>query len=130
MPTWGIFGAQNRPKMGQVGLKMALETIIVEKSEFSRKALNTTIKSIKMTPRAVTKRAKIAPRRSQDGFISVLFSLRFLHRFFVGLGSDVGAIWGGFWDPKSVIFGIDFSLIFACRSKIAPRAAKSLPRTS
>ena len=37
-------------------------------------------------------------------------------------------ILGGFGGSKSVIFGIDFLMIFACRSKIAPRAAKSSPR--
>ena len=97
-------------------------------------------------------------------FFWVLFSLRFLHRFFVAFWSDFGVIlggfgrsksvilaidfehrflivfWfdfgvilGGFWEPKSVIFGIDFLMIFACRSKIAPRAAKScqeLPKSA
>ena len=31
----------------------------------------------------------------------------------------------GFGGSKSVIFGIDFLMIFACRSKSGPRAAKS-----
>ena len=62
---------------------------------------------------------------SYVGSISVLFSHRFLHRFLVDLGVDFGVILGGFGGSKSVIFGIDFLMIFACRSKIAPRAAKS-----
>ena len=82
MPTWGVFGAQNRPKMGQVGLKMALETIIFEKSEFSRKALKTHIKSINMTPRAVTKQPKIVHKRCQDDLAEVFFSLRFFALIF------------------------------------------------
>ena len=50
-PSWSLLGGQNRPKMGQVGLKTALETLFFEKSEFSGKALKTNEKSIKMTPR-------------------------------------------------------------------------------
>ena len=44
--------------------------------------------------------------------------------------TDFGAILGGFWEPKSVIFGIDFLLIFTCRSKSGPRAAQSGPRAA
>ena len=47
-------------------------------------------------------------------FISVLFSLRFLHRFFVAFWCDFGAIWGAFGEPKSNIFGIDFPCARAC----------------
>ena len=41
---------------------------------------------------------------------------------------DVRNILGGFGKSKSVILGIDFWIIFACRSKSGPRAAKSGPR--
>ena len=68
---------------------------------------------------------------SYVGSISFLFSHRFLHRFLV----DLGVILGAFGESKSVIFGIDFGMIFACRSKSGlrapkrgPRAAKSGPR--
>ena len=57
--------------------------------------------------------------------ISVLLSHRFLHRILDDLGVDLGVILGGFGGSKLVIFGIDLLMIFACRSKIAPRAAKS-----
>ena len=67
---------------------------------------------------------------SYVGSISVLFSHRFLHRFLVDLGVDFGVILGGFGGSKSVIFGIDFLMIFACRSKSGPRAAKSGPRAA
>ena len=50
-PSWSTLGGQNRPKMGQVGLKTALETIFFEKLEFSRKALKTNEKSTFLTPR-------------------------------------------------------------------------------
>ena len=83
--------------MGQVGLKTALETIFFEKSECSRKALKTNIKSIKMTPRAVTKRPKIVPKRCQDDLEELFFSLRFLYHVFVVFWSDLGVIGGGFW---------------------------------
>ena len=55
----------------------------------------------------------------------LLFSHRFFDRFLVALGSHFGSILGPFWGSKSVIFGIDFFMIFACRSKSAPRASKS-----
>ena len=71
------------------------------------------------------------------GFRSALFSHRFLHRFLVAFGSDFGAMLGGIWEPKSVIFGIDFLMIFGCRPKSgqerpksAPRAPKSGPRAA
>ena len=116
--------------MGQVGLKTGLETIFFEKSDFSRKALKTNRKSIKMSPRAVTKRPKIAPRQPQDDLEDSCFSYLFLTSILVRFGCDFGSLWAPFLEPKSVIFGIDFWMIFACRSKIAPRAAKSLPRAS
>ena len=72
MPTWGVFGAQ-------IGLKMAVETILFEKSEISRKALKTIIQTIKMTPRAVTKQPKTVRKRCQDDLAEVIFSVRFLH---------------------------------------------------
>ena len=127
-PSWSLLGGQNRPKMGQVGLKTGLETLFFEKREFSRKALKTNEKSTILSPRGDPKRPKIVPRRPQDDLTSVLFSLRFSHRFLVAFLADFGAIWGGFGEPKSDIFGIDFSSIFTCRPKIAPRAAKSGPR--
>ena len=40
--------------------------------------------------------------------ISVLFSLRFWHRFLAGFWIDFGVILGSFRGSKSVIFGIDF----------------------
>jgi hypothetical protein len=55
----------------------------------------------------------------------MFFWHRFLSSILVGLGFDFGSLWAPFWEPKSVIFGIDFLMIFACRSEIAPRAAKS-----
>ena len=45
-----------------------------------------------MSPRAATKRPKIAPRRPQDGLMSVLFSLRFLHRFLVRFWCHIGSL--------------------------------------
>ena len=37
---------------------------------------------------------------------------------------------GGFWDRKSVVFGIVLFMIFACRSKIAPRASQERQRAT
>ena len=110
--SWSHLGGQNRPKMAQVGLKTALETLFFEKRQFSRNRLKTNEKSIKMTPRGDPKRPKIAPKRFQDGFGSVLFSHRFLSSILVGFGFDFGSLWAPFSEPKSVIFGIDFLMIF------------------
>ena len=49
-PIWEAKIDPNRPKMPQVGLKTALETIFFEKREFSRKPLKTNEKSIFLTP--------------------------------------------------------------------------------
>ena len=65
---------------------------------------------------------------SYVGSMLVLFSHRFSHRFFVDLGVDFGALQGAFGGSKSIIFGIDFGMIFACRSKSGLRAPKSGPR--
>ena len=95
-PSWSHLGGQNRPKMGQVGFKTALETIFFEKREFSRNIGRRSVWSVSRAPRRHPKRPKIVPRRPQDGLISVLFSLRFLHRFLVAFWCDFGAILGCF----------------------------------
>ena len=64
---------------------------------------------------------------SYVGSISVLFAHRFWHRFLVDLGLDFGALLGAFGGSKSIIFGIDLGMIFACRSKSGLRAPKSGP---
>ena len=65
---------------------------------------------------------------SYVGSMLVLFAHRFSHRFFVDLGVDFGALLGAFGGSKSIIFGIDLGMIFACRSKSGLRAPKSGPR--
>ena len=52
----------------------------------------------------------------------------FLIAFLDGFWMDFGVILGSFWEPKSVILGINFLMIFAYRSKSGPRAPKSSPR--
>ena len=95
-----------------------------------------------MTPRSVPKRPKMLPRRLQDGLEAMFFSHRFLSSILIRFGSDLGAILEPFWEPTSVIFGIDFWMIFHVvpgtpqeRPKSAqeppkrgPRAPKSPPR--
>ena len=65
-----------------------------------------------MTPRGDQKRPNITPRWLQDGLVAMFFLHRFVHLFFVGLGFDVGSLWAPFWEPKSVIFGIELLMIF------------------
>ena len=88
-----------------------------------------------MTPRAVTKRPKIVPKRCQDDLEEVFFSLRFLHRFLVVLGFDFGVILGGFGDALGVQIGhfghrffIDFYVSFQDRPKSGQERPKSPPR--
>ena len=47
---------------------------------------------------------------------SVILGIDFEHRFLIVFWFDFGVILGGFWGSKSVIFGIDFLMIFECRS--------------
>ena len=57
-------------------------------------------------------------------FLRIVFCIDFL----VDLGIDFGALLGAFGGSKSIIFGINFGMIFACRSKSGLRAPKSGPR--
>ena len=59
-----------------------------------------------------------------------LLSHRFWHRFVVHLGVDLRLILGGFGRSKSVILGVDFCMIFACRPKSGPRAPQEQPRVA
>ena len=126
--SWSLLGGQNRPKMGQVGLKTALETIFFEKSECSRNLIKTNGFSTFLTPRSIPKRPKIVLRRPQDGLEEVFFSHRFLSSILIRFGSDFGSLWGSFWHPKSVILGIIFLMVFYCRAKSAQEPSKSTPR--
>ena len=85
------------------------------------------------------------------GHFSHWFLASIFGRFLVRFWGHLGRLLGGFWGSKSVIFGIDFLMIFECRSMCAcmclrasesvrvcrpgavqerPRAAKSGPRRS
>ena len=70
-------------------------------------------------------RPKTVPGRSWRGVFFASFFASIFGRFLVRFWGHLGRLLGGFGGSKSVIFGIDFLMIFACRSKIAPRAAKS-----
>ena len=128
VPCWELLGCQNRPKMGQVELKTALESICFEKSECSRKALKTNRKSIKMPPRAVTKQPKIVPKRCQDDLEEVFFYVRFWHPFFVVFCSDLGVILGGFGEALGGLNRSFLASIFWWFLHIVPRAAQERPR--
>ena len=131
MPFWLHFGCQNRPKSGQVRSKMALEAIFFEKSEFSRKALKTNEKSTKMTPRAVTKRPKIVPKRCQDDLEEVFFALRFLHRFLVVFWSDFGVIleaFGRLWGVQIGHFWHRFFDDFCMSFQERPKSGQERPK--
>jgi len=83
-----------------------------------------------LSSRAVKKQPKIIPKRLQGDLEEVFFSYRFLSSILIRFFFDFASLWPPFWESKSVILGIDFWMIFACRSKIVPRAAKSGPRAA
>ena len=100
---------------------------------FSRNLIKTNEKSIKMTPRSVPKRPKMLPRRLQDGLEAMFFSHRFLSSILIRFGSDLGAMLEPFWEPKSIIFGIDFWMIFHVvpgTPQERPRASQERPKSS
>ena len=70
------------------------------------------------------------PRRPKIVLVRFFLSLRFWASIFDHFLSDLGLILGGFGMPKSIIFGIEISWIFACRSKSGPRAAMGGPRAA
>ena len=119
-------GGQNRPKMGQVGLKTALETTFFQKSEFSRNHLKINEKAINMSPRAATN----GPRSPQDGSKTVLntdlFRIDFCLRFWFVLGPFLAPFGRPFGSPnRSFLASIFHSLLH-----VGPRAAKSGPRAA
>ena len=124
------FGCQNRPKLGQTGLKIALETIFFEKSECSRNHLKMKVFSTFLTPRSIPKRPKIVLRRPQDGLEEVFFSHRFLSSILVRFGVDFGSLWASFWEPKSVILGIIFLVVFCMSCQVRRRALQEHSKTS
>ena len=70
------------------------------------------------------------PRRPKIVLVRFFLSLRFLASTFDHFLSDLGLILGGFGVPKSIMFRIEISLIFARRSKSGPRAAMGGPRAA
>ena len=70
------------------------------------------------------------PRRPKIVLVRFFLSLRFLASTFDHFLSDLELILGGGGLPKSIIFGIEISWIFACRSKSGPRAAMGGPRAA
>ena len=70
------------------------------------------------------------PRRPKIVLVRFFLSLRFLASIFDHFLLDLGLILGAFGVPKSIIFGIEISWIFACPSKSGPRAAMGGPRAA
>ena len=71
-------------------------------------------------------RPQTVPGRSCRGvFFGSFFALIF-DRFLVRFWSALGPLLATIWRPKSVIFGIDFYMIFACRPKRLQEGPKRL----
>ena len=85
----------------QVRFKTALEAILFEKSECSRKALLTNEQTRFPSPRGEPKRSKIAPRWPQDGLFFGSFFAYFFASNFDRFLYDFGAILGGLGEPDS-----------------------------
>ena len=105
------------------------------KKWISTKSFKTIIKSIQMTPRAVTKQPKIVHKRCQDDLAEVFFSVRFLHWFLFDFWSDFGPLWDPFWRPfggpnRAFLVSIfrSFLHVVLRGSKRAPRGPKRCPR--
>ena len=70
---------------------------------------------------------------SYVGSFFASFFVSIFGRFLVRFWCHFGVLLGGFWVPKSVIFGIDFLMTFACRSKSGqerPRAVSERQRAA
>ena len=70
------------------------------------------------------------PRRPKIVLVRFFLSLRFLASIYCHFLSDLELTLGGFGVPKSIIFEIEISWIFACRAKSGPRAAMGGPRAA
>ena len=121
----------------QVRFKTALETILFEKSEFSRKALTTNEQTIFSSPRGDPKRPKIAPRWPQDGlFWGFFFRFVFCIDFWSLFGAILVPFWRGLGSPNQHFwhrFFDDFCMSFQDRPKTAqqrPKTSQERPKTS
>ena len=94
------FGASWPPKSTQDRPKSPLVTSFFQKREFSRNLTFSNKKSPNMTPRRPLRRAKIAPRRTQDDPQEHLFLTLFLYSILGRLGSHFGSILAPLWAPK------------------------------
>ena len=73
---------------------------------------------------------RISPEGLRRVLVSTRAQLSLLQQLAknIDFGVDFGGILGAFGRSKSVIFGIDLLMLFACRSKSGLRAPKRGPR--
>ena len=129
-PILEPFWAPSWPEIGSKSVQDRFQTLIFQKTRFFTKPFKINCFRRFFRPKMASKmlqdRPKTVSRRSWiDVFFASIFASifgRFLVRFWLPFGALLGAQIGH--------FVIDFLMIFACRSKIAPRAAKSRPRAA
>ena len=100
-PFWArlgrLLGPFLEPKSGQVGPKIHLEAVFVQKSRCSRNIVKRKARATLFTPRRAQDGLKTGPRRVQERSKS--------HAFFVlnfdSFWGRLGRLLGPFWEPKS-----------------------------
>ena len=100
-PSWArlgrLLGPFLEPKSGQVGPKIHLEAVFVQKSRCSRNIGKRKARATFLTPRRAQDGLKTGPRRVQERQKSDAFFVLIFNSFWVVLGS----FWDPFWEPKS-----------------------------
>ena len=89
------------PKSGQVGPKIRLEAVFVQKSRCSRNIGKRKARATFLTPRWAQDRLKTGPRRLQEGLKNDTFFVLIFDSFWGRLGVVLVAVLGSQIDPKS-----------------------------
>ena len=146
-PFWARLGRLLGPfweaKSGQVGSKIHLEVIFVQKSQCSKNSGKHKARATFLTPRWAQDGLKTGPRRVQERSKSDAFFVLIFDSFGGRLGLDLGPIWGSKIVPKSLgrltLDALDFDLMIRWsqdgrqvrpkRVQEPPRAVQDLPKT-
>ena len=118
-PFWArlgrLLGPFWEPKSGQVGPKIHLEAVFVQKSRCSRNIGKRNTKTTFWAPRWAQDGLKTGPRRFQERSKSHAFFVLIFDSFWGRLGVVLGPILGAKIDPKSLhrlrVGDLDFDLV-------------------
>ena len=102
-PFWArlgrLLGPFWEPKSGQVGPKIHLEAVFVQKRRCSKNIGKREARGTFLTPRWAQDRLKTGPRRVQERSKSHAFFVLIFDSFWGRLGVVLGPIWGAKIDP-------------------------------